>query len=167
MIYTLKQITIPLNAPEDQLILDNTLLMVLEHFRIAKVDYAKNVTKYTEIQRDIVNQCIRNLESQGFLEKYTNTSIKRTAAKLKKSPEVHKHHTYYQITRSGILALNNINPKRYLAFLAEDCISYLEGRKGSQTGGERESKLVKMGLINRDLKLTMMGKKVLNEIGGK
>ena len=76
----------------DKLILNNSLLRVLEHFRLAKVDYARNVTKYTEIQRDTVLSCIQELESYGFLEKYTNTSIKRTSAKLKKSAEVHKHH---------------------------------------------------------------------------
>ena len=43
----------------DKLILNNSLLRVLEHFRLAKVDYARNVTKYTEIQRDQDNAILK------------------------------------------------------------------------------------------------------------
>ena len=147
-----------------ELILNNTLLRVLEHFRIAKVDYAKNVTKYTEIQRETVLSCIHELEQYGLLEKYTNTSIKRTAAKLKKSAEVHKHHTYFQITRKGVLALNNISPARYLDFLAQDCISHLLKTRDIDERDDQISKLIKMGLISRNLDLTELGRNVLKEL---
>ena len=148
----------------DKLILNNSLLRVLEHFRLAKVDYAKNVTKYTEIQRDTVLSYIQELESYGFLEKYTNTSIKRTSAKLKKSAEVHKHHTYYEITRGGIIALNEISPKSYLQYLASECISLLLGKKENLILGDKSSKLVEMGLLKRNFDLTSLGRTVLNEL---
>ena len=148
----------------DKLILNNSLLRVLEHFRLAKVDYARNVTKYTEIRRDTVLSCIQELESYGFLEKYTNTSIKRTSAKLKKSAEVHKHHTYYEITRGGIIALNEINPKSYLQYLASECISLLLGKKENLILDDNSSKLVEMGLLKRNFDLTGLGRMVLKEL---
>ena len=146
------------------MIFNNHLLKVLEHFRIAKVDYAKNVTKYTEIQRNIVNSCIQELERFGFLERYTNTSIKRSVAKLKKSPEVHKHHTYFQITRSGIQALNSIIPRKYLDFLGQDCISLLAGKGKPILENEKSSKLIRMGLFNRRYEITGLGRLVLDEL---
>lgn len=146
----------------DELILDHTLLRVLEHFRIAKVDYARNVTKYTEIQREEVANCIRELEKYGFLEKYTNTSIKRSAAKLKKSAEVHKHHTYFKITRNGVLALNKITPSAYLHYLAGDCLSLLEGDK-QPSKEDRIERIVRMGLLDKTLHTTELGQLVLKE----
>ncbi len=146
-----------------ELILNHTLLAVLEHFRLAKVDYAKNVTRYTEIQRETVLSCIHELEEHGLLEKYTNTSIKRTAAKLKKSAEVHKHHTYFQITRNGVITLNDIQPRTYLEFLAPDCLSRLASKKARQSGDDRCRKMINMGLLSRNLELTELGKMVLME----
>ena len=153
-----------MNQLLDELILNNTLLRVLEHFRIAKVDYAKNVTKYTEIQRDTVLSCIHELEQHGLLEKYTNTSIKRTAAKLKKSAEVHKHHTYFQITRDGVAALNNINPASYVEFLADDCIQCLMNRGKERLMEGKAAKMIRMGLMTRNSELTGLGIQVLEEL---
>lgn len=147
-----------------ELIFDHTLLRVLEHFRVAKVDYAKNVTKYTEIQRDTVNSSIRQLEEFGYLERYANTSIKKTVAKLKKSPEVHKHHTYFQITRDGIIALNSIQPRTYLEFLAEECLSCLEGIGRGTIAEQKAVRMERMGLIDRHSELTGLGRLVLNEL---
>lgn len=150
-----------MEAARDAVILDGTLRRVLEHFRIAKVDYAKNITRYTEIQRDVVQECIGELRDLGFIEKYTNTSIKRTTAKLKKSAEVHKHHTYFRITRSGSSILNGITPDSYLSFLAEECISRLLRRSLRDGTDEKCTKLVKMGLLDRNLEITDLGKDVL------
>ena len=146
----------------EELILDNTILRVLEHFRLARVDYAKNVAKYTEISRDLVASSIRELESHGLLERYTNTSVKKTDARLKKSAEVHKHHTYYEITRSGIIALNTIGPPEYLLYLTDECLSYLTGNRKANPINEGPAKLIMMGLLNRRMELTTLGKQVLS-----
>lgn len=145
----------------DELILDHTLLRVLEHFRVARVDYARNVTRYTEIQREIVQLCLSRLQEYGFIEKYMNTSIKKTEAKLKKSQEVHKHHTYYKISRSGVSALNSIDASTYLRFLETDCLSFLKKSATCMQGEERCDKLVSMGLLDRHFRITSLGKSVL------
>lgn len=145
-----------------KLIMDNTLLRVLEHFQLAKVDYAKNITRYTEIQRTTVLKCLDELESEGLIEKYTNTSIKKTDAKLKRSPEVHKHHTYFQLTRAGTVMLKSIEPSSYIEFLGEDCFALLSRKKLRADEDEKCSKLIKMGLLDRRLELTRLGKDVLH-----
>lgn len=145
----------------DKLIFDNILLRVLEHFRIARVDYAKNITRYTEIQRDIVQRCLDELQSEGLIEKYTNTSIKKTEAKLKKSPEVHKHHTYYELTRAGVVMLKSIEPSSYVEHIGDDCISMLSKKKLRIEGDEKCKRMMSMGLLDRRLELTRLGKEVL------
>lgn len=151
----------------DRLIFDNTLLRVLEHFRVAKVDYAKNVTRYTEIQRDAVQRCLGELESEGLIEKYTNTSIKKADAKLKKSPEVHKHHTYYQLTRAGVVMLNSIGPSSYSEQIGDDCVSMLSKKKLRLEGDEKCQRMINMGLLDRKLELTRLGKEVLKSVSAK
>ncbi len=84
-----------------ELLNDYEILRVLRHFQVARVDYAKNVTRYTEIPQERVRRHIERLREMGLLDIYRNTSIKRTEAKLKKSAEVHKHHTYFMINRKG------------------------------------------------------------------
>lgn len=108
--------------------------------------------------------CIQELEGYGYLEKYTNTSIKKSAAKLKKSAEVHKHHTYYQITRSGVAALNNLNPAAYLPYLADECVSSLMSGGEQPIIEEKANRLIRMGLLGRHMEVTSLGKQVLKEL---
>lgn len=145
----------------DRLITDNVLLRILEHFHLAKVDYAKNVTRYTEIQRPIVLKGLKELENEGLIEKYTNTSIKKTDAKLKKSPEVHKHHTYFQITRAGTVMLKSIVPSSYIDFMGKECIELLSRKKSRMAGDKRCEKMIRMGLLDRRMELTRLGRDVL------
>lgn len=150
-----------METARERLILDNRLFRVLEHFRLAKVDYAKNITRYTDINRDIVQGCLRELENYGFIEKFTNTSIKRTEAKLKRSAEVHKHHTYFQLTRSGITVLKSIDARSYLDYLGQECIDILGKRKMEEDQVQLYDKMIGMGLMDKDLKLTPLGREVL------
>lgn len=108
--------------------------------------------------------CIQELEGYGYLEKYTNTSIKKSAAKLKKSAEVHKHHTYYQITRSGVAALNNLNLAAYLPYLADECVSSLKSGGKQPIIEEKANRLIRMGLLDRHMEVTSLGKQVLKEL---
>ena len=85
-------------------------------------------------------------------------------SRKKKSAEVHKHHTYYQITRNGIIALNEIRPKSYLQYLASECISLLLGKKENLILDDKGSKLVEMGLMKRNYDLTGLGRMVLKEL---
>jgi predicted transcriptional regulator len=139
---------------------DHRLFRVLYHLSIAKVDYAKNVMRYTEIPVIYVADYLEMLRQMGFLEYYTNTSIKRSDARLKKSAEVHKHHTYYAITRKGELALKNVTPKVYLELLDRTELEDLAvvNRKGSEV----PSRLIDMGLVDRNRKLTVLGKNVID-----
>lgn len=150
-----------------KLILDNTLLRVLEHFWLAKVDYAKNITRYTEIQRPFVLECLGILEKDGLIEKYTNTSIKRTEAKLKKSPEVHKHHTYFQITRMGVSILKSIDTSAYLEVIGDECVSKLKFKRERQAEDEKCERMMRMGLLDKHLELTNLGKDILNALPSK
>ena len=156
-----------MDRTREKLILNNTLLRVLEHFRLAKVDYAKNITRYTEIQRNVVLECLDYLERGGLIRKFTNTSIKRTEAKLKRSAEVHKHHTYFQLTKSGISMLRSIDSSSYLDLMAEDCVSRLRRKKDRQPGDVRCERMMKMGLLDKHLELTTLGKEVLGALDSK
>lgn len=147
-----------------ELMLNNTLLRVLEHFRLAKVDYAKNITRYTEIQRNVVMDCLKTLENNGLIEKFTNTSIKRTEAKLKRSAEVHKHHTYFQLTKYGTGILKGIDISSYLDLLGEECISMLKRKRERQMSRQKAERMAKMGLLDKHLDLTHLGKEILKSL---
>ena len=156
-----------MDGAKEMLILDNTLLRVLEHFRLAKVDYAKNIMRYTEIRRPIVQSCLLVLEKNGLIEKYTNTSIKRTEAKLKKSAEVHKHHTYFQLTKAGYSMLKDIEPESYLELLGRECLEKILRKKERESGDERCGRLIRMGILDRNLELTKLGQKIQKLVSGK
>ena len=144
-----------------ELIEDYKLAVVLRHMSVAKVDYAKNVRKYTEIPLFAVNSYLEMLLKYGYLTHYTNTSIKRSSAKLKKSAEVHKHHTYYEITREGEIALRSLTPSLYLELLdSTDLENLLNCRKSASI---ENLKLSKMGLLDRENKITNLGRDILGE----
>ena len=140
---------------------DYRLTAVLRHMSVAKVDYAKNVRKYTEIPLIAVNTYLEILLKDGYLTHYTNTSIKRSSAKLKKSAEVHKHHTYYEITREGEIALKSLTPLVYLKLLDSTNLENLLNFRKS--GSSRDPKLSKMGLLNKENNITNLGRDILEE----
>ncbi len=137
-------------------------IKILRHMEIAKVDYAKNIMRYTEIDKLVVAEYLKKLESLGLLEIYGNTSIKRTSAKLKKSAEVHKHHTYYQITRKGEILLKMVDCRAYLKILGENCLERLYIRLNKPVNlEESDERILQMGLIGRHGELTEMGKNTI------
>ncbi len=138
-------------------------IRILRHMETAKVDYAKNIMRYTEIDKLVVFQYLKKFEEMGLLEIYGNTSIKRTDAKLKKSAEVHKHHTYFKITRLGEVVLKMADCKFYLKLLQKKCLDRLMARRFKAVEPESDDqRILRMGLIDRHGRLTEMGEKVLN-----
>ncbi len=147
----------------DIMIREYDMLRVLRHFLIARVDYAKNIMRYTEIPQYRIKEYLKRLESMGYLSIYTNTSIKRTDAKLKKSPEVHKHHTYYEINREGEQILKEITPKYYVKNIGLENLEMLCSRKNRKQNPEKVKDLLQMGLIDKCYDLTEIGRDVFNE----
>lgn len=144
-----------------EILLDYRLYLVLKHLDLAKVDYAKNVSKHIDIPISKVQENLKFLESLGLVSKFTKTSIKRRVAKLKLSPEVHKHHTYYEISKFGHQAIRSATPEKYLEILGPDCITLLSHTKYCHCEDQKCLKLVEMGLLDRKFHLTLLGNLVL------
>ncbi|AAT43851.1 DUF2250 domain-containing protein [Picrophilus oshimae] len=145
-----------------RLIENNEMLTVLEHFQVAKVDYAKNIMRYTEIPKMKISHYLGILYDMGLLEKYTNTSIKRTDAKLKKSAEVHKHHTYYQMTNKAHYILKDLDAREYIKYVTPEDLKILKYKKARDEFSDSREKLVKMGLLTKKYELTEIGQQVLD-----
>ncbi|KAA8922771.1 DUF2250 domain-containing protein [Thermoplasma sp.] len=146
----------------EELINDYDLLRVLKHFTVAHVDYAKNITRYTEIPQMRVREYLKRLKDMGLLDYYTNTSIKRTEAKLKKSAEVHKHHTYFQINKKAEAVLKEITPKLYARYLKPEDLAMLCSRKERKGNPGACDKIFRMGLIDKCYDLTDLGREVFD-----
>ncbi len=84
-------------------------LYVLLHLRKAKVDYAKMMAKLTGLPLESINESISSLVERGFVERDSGSAIKKSKAKFKKAYEVHKHHTYYRLTREGSIFARKID----------------------------------------------------------
>ncbi len=84
-------------------------LYVLLHLRKAKVDYAKMMAKLTGLPLERINESIAALMEMGFVERDSGSTIKKSKAKFKKAYEVHKHHTYYKLTRKGEIFVRKID----------------------------------------------------------
>ena len=82
---------------------DPDYLKILEHLKIANLDYAKNISKYTKIDIEKVKNILKELEELGIVEEVHSRTVKRTKARLKKQFQVRMHHTYYQLTNLGKL----------------------------------------------------------------
>ncbi len=144
------------------LVEDNELFTVLNHFNLAKLDYAKNIKIYTSIPQMNVNIYIDRLYNMGLIEKYQGSSVKRTEAKLKKANEVHKHHTYYKITNKGHYILKDINEREYIKYIFIDCLKLLALKRLRKEESDGREKLYRMGLLNKDYDPTPMGEAVLD-----
>ncbi|MFA4662164.1 DUF2250 domain-containing protein [Pyrococcus kukulkanii] len=88
-------------------------LYVLLHLKKAGVDYAKMMAKVSGLPLDLINDAIRDLMEAGFIERDPGSAIKRSKARFKKVFEVHKHHTYYRLSRKGELFLRSFDPREY------------------------------------------------------
>lgn len=81
--------------------MDPISFYILAHLYRAGIDYARSMAKMSGVLQDEIEKRLRELEKDGLVEKVTGTSVKRSDARFKLSYEVHKHHTYYSLTREG------------------------------------------------------------------
>ena len=90
---------------------DKRFLEILKHLRKANVDYGKSIMLNTKIPIDQVVDLLDQLEKMGLIERVHGATLKNTEAKFKLSKEVHKHHTYYTLTREGDHLLRQLDEK--------------------------------------------------------
>ncbi len=93
-------------------------IYILAHLSKANIDYAKSIAKVLKTEQSIVDQALKELEDLRIIERSHGSSIKRTKARFKLSYEVHKHHTYYKLTKEGELFLREIK-KDFFAYLTD------------------------------------------------
>ena len=84
-------------------------LYVLSHLKRAGVDYAKMMAKVSGLPLELINDAIGDLLEIGLIERDPGSAIKRSKARFKKAFEVHKHHTYYRLSREGELLVRSID----------------------------------------------------------
>ncbi|MGC9133079.1 MAG: DUF2250 domain-containing protein [Nanopusillaceae archaeon] len=80
---------------------DEDYIKVIKHLKIANVNYAKNISKYTGIDIKKVRKILEELKELNIVEELHSKTVKRTVAKLKKQFQVRMHHTYYRLTDIG------------------------------------------------------------------
>ncbi|AWR97032.1 DUF2250 domain-containing protein [Acidianus sulfidivorans JP7] len=93
---------------------DKRYLEVLQHLKKANVDYGKSIMLNTKIPIEEVVDILDKLESLGLIERVHGATLKNTEAKFKLSSEVHKHHTYYRLTREGDHLLRYLDEKEII-----------------------------------------------------
>lgn len=93
---------------------DKRYLQVLQHLKKANVDYGKSIMLNTKIPIAEVVEILDKLEALGLIKRVHSATLKNTEAKFKLSSEVHKHHTYYQLTREGDHLLRYLNEKEMI-----------------------------------------------------
>ncbi|MEM1629190.1 MAG: DUF2250 domain-containing protein [Saccharolobus sp.] len=93
---------------------DSRYLVILRHLKKANVDYGKSIMLNTKIKLTDIIELLDNLEKLGLIERVHGATLKNTEAKFKLSSEVHKHHTYYQLTREGDHLLRYLNDDKTL-----------------------------------------------------
>ena len=86
-------------------------LYVLAHLRKAGVDYVKMMGKMSELPLSTIEDAVRDLMEAGLVERDSGSAVKRSKARFKKAFEVHKHHTYYNLSREGELFVRSIDEK--------------------------------------------------------
>jgi len=98
-------------------------LYVLVHLKKAGVDYAKMMVKVSGLPLELIEDAVNDLLELGLIERDSGSAIKRSKARFKKAFEVHKHHTYYRLSREGELFVRSIDErwlKRYFNALFPD-----------------------------------------------
>ncbi len=107
-----------------EVLVDSRYLKVLEHLKKANVDYGKSIMLNTKIPIQEVVDILDYLEKIGLIERVHGATLKNTEAKFKLSSEVHKHHTYYTLTRVGDHLLRRLDQgmlmKGYISLLKSD-----------------------------------------------
>ncbi|NPA47262.1 MAG: DUF2250 domain-containing protein [Thermococci archaeon] len=95
-------------------------LYVLLHLKRAGVDYVKMMAKMTGLDQGLLQDAVDDLMEMGLVERDSGSAIKRSRARFKKAFEVHKHHTYYRLSREGQLLVRDIDAgwvRRYFSNL--------------------------------------------------
>lgn len=100
-----------LKAKLVEILKDKRLLEILKHLKKANVDYGKSIMLNTKIPIQEVVELLDQLEKIGLIERVHGATLKNTEAKFKLSKEVHKHHTYYTLTREGDHLLRQLDEK--------------------------------------------------------
>lgn len=98
---------------------DERYLKILRHLKVANVDYGKSIMKNTKIPIDQVVMLLDDLEKMGLVERVPGATVKNTEAKFKLSHEVHKHHTYYRLSRLADHLLRNLTEEELIRAYAE------------------------------------------------
>jgi predicted transcriptional regulator len=91
------------------------------HLKRANVEYAKMMAKVTDLDVEVVKSAIDNLLKLKLIERDSGSALKRSKARFKKAFEVHKHHTYYRLSREGELFVRKID-ERWLKSHFDDVI---------------------------------------------
>ena len=86
-------------------------LYVLAHLKKAGVDYTRMMAKMSELELSLIEGAVKDLIEAGLIERDSGSAIKRSKARFKKAFEVHKHHTYYRLSRAGELFLRSIDER--------------------------------------------------------
>ncbi len=84
-------------------------LYILLHIKKAGVEYANMISKTAKIPLSAVRESLEDLLHAGFIERDSGSAIKRSKARFKKAHEVHKHHTYYLLSRDGEMLLRSMD----------------------------------------------------------
>jgi predicted transcriptional regulator len=98
---------------------DRRYLEILRHLKLANVDYGKSIMKNTKIPIDQVVMLLDDLEKMGLVERVPGATVKNTEAKFKLSHEVHKHHTYYRLSKLADRLLRNLTEEELIRAYAE------------------------------------------------
>ncbi|QIW24893.1 DUF2250 domain-containing protein [Sulfolobus sp. S-194] len=97
-----------------EILKDKRMLEILKHLKKANVDYGKSIMLNTKIPIQEVVDLLDKLEKVGLIERVHGATLKNTEAKFKLSKEVHKHHTYYKLTREGDHLLRQLDEKELI-----------------------------------------------------
>ncbi|QKR00979.1 DUF2250 domain-containing protein [Metallosphaera tengchongensis] len=164
------------------LVEDKRYLMVLQHLKKANVDYGKSIMLNTKIPIQEVVEVLDKLEKLGLIERVKGATLKNTEAKFKLSSEVHKHHTYYTLSRDGDHLLRYVTEKdiieAYIDYLrtddlardlvrladelnADHALTYAKLTKRTlEEVGEKLEVLVRMGLLEeKNAKIIKFGER--------
>jgi predicted transcriptional regulator len=67
------------------------------------------MAKVSGLPLELINDAIGDLLEIGLIERDPGSAIKRSKARFKKAFEVHKHHTYYRLSREGEFFVRSID----------------------------------------------------------
>ncbi len=131
-----------------------TDVYILLHLKKAKVDYAKMMAKVTGLPLSKIKDSIDWLIKAGLIERDEGSAIKKSKAKFKKAYEVHKHHTYYKLSREGELLVRKMDYRWFEKFLKEqikkDVFRELEELYKKNSLNKFSNELTSIGFITKN-----------------